>query len=433
MTDLPLLSDLNAMGESLPGAGLGWLADLRRHGLDRYEGLGLPTTKVEEWKYTNLRPLAAAGFSIARAPSGTMSKDVPDLGLADGALRVVLVNGHVDDGLSELTDLPDGLALLPFERAVAQCPEIVERHLGKVARLDRKALVALNTAHLDGGLVLHVAAGTRIERPVHLAFVGQAGSEHLAWQPRLLIVAENDSALTVVETHSGDGAYFSNGVSEAVVGEGAALRHYKIQDEDRRAFHIAAIEASVAARGLYESFILSTGGALSRNQLGVLFAGEDATCRLNGAYLMRGGQHADTTSVIDHAVPHCTSTEVYKGVLDDKARAVFQAKTIVRKDAQKTDARQLNKTLLLSNRAEIDAKPELEIYADDVLCSHGATAGEIDENALFYLRSRGIDAEDARAMLIDAFVDEALLEISEENLRDVFRATVARWRQGSGA
>ena len=322
---------------------------------------------------------------------------------------------------------------MPFDQAVTRHPEIVEKHLGRVAMLDRKALVALNTAYLAGGLVLHVAAGTRIETPVHLAFIGKAGDEHLVWHPRLLIVAEENAAVTVIETHSGDGAYFSNGVTEVVVGEGAELRHYKIQNEDSRAFHIAAIEARVAARGLYESFILSLGAALSRNQLGILLAGEAAVCRVNGAYLLRGSQHADTTSIIDHAVPECTSSEVYKGVLDDRSRAVFQAKTIVRKDAQHSDGRQLNKTLLLSDRAEIDSKPELEIYADDVLCSHGATAGEIDENALFYLRSRGIEPEIARAMLVDAFVDEALGEISRGDLREDFRAAVAGWQNGAAA
>jgi Fe-S cluster assembly protein SufD len=294
--------------------------------------------------------------------------------------------------------------------------------------LDRKALVALNTAYLAGGLVLNIDRGARIDDPVHLAFVGRAGDDHLVWHPRLLIVADDDTAATIVETHTGDGAYFSNGVTEVAVGDGAELRHYKIQDEDHRAFHIAAIEVTVAKGGLYESFVLSTGAALSRNQIGVLLAGEAARCRVNGAYLMRGSQHADTTSVIDHAVPNCTSSEVFKGVLDDKARAVFQAKTIVRKDAQKSDGRQLSKTLLLSDRAEIDAKPELEIYADDVVCSHGATAGQIDDDALFYLRSRGIDADDARAMLVDAFIEEALSEIARDDMRDTFRAVASGWR-----
>jgi len=432
MADLPFLSDLDRLGDALPGAGLGWLAELRREGLGRYEGLGLPTTKVEDWKYTNLRPLAAAGFAIAPA-TVPAAVDVPELGIDGGVYRVALVNGRVDESLSDLAHLPDGLTLLPFERALSERPGIVERHLGHVARLDRKAFVALNTAYLSSGLVLHVADGVCVDRPIHLAFVGQTGDDHLAWHPRLLIVTEAESTVTVIETHAGSGAYFANNVTEAVIGEGGVLRHFKVQDDDHRAFHIGAIEAQVGRRGTYESFVLSTGAALSRNQLGVLFTGEDATCRLNGAYMMRGNQHADTTSVIDHAVPHCTSSETYKGVLDDKARGVFQARTIVRKDAQKTDGRQLNKTLLLSDRAEMDAKPELEIYADDVACSHGATVGELDETALFYLRSRGIPLESARAMLIDAFVDEALAHISDERVRAVFRASVARWQSEAQA
>ncbi len=426
MSELPFISDYDAIRAGLPGADVTWLEDIRHAGLGRYEGLGLPTTKVEEWKYTNLRALTANGFALATQSAGTV--DVPDLGYDGTSHRVVLVNGHVDATHSDLDGLPNGLTLMPFDQAVAQRPDIVERHLSQIATLDRKALVALNTAYLSSGLVLHVAAGTRIDDPVHLAFVGQAGDDHLVWYPRVLIVVEDEAAATVVETHTGDGAYFMNGVTEIVVGEGAELHHYKIQDEDHQAFHIASIETRIAARGSYEGFILSLGAALSRNQLGVLLDGEEASCRINGAYLMRGSQHVDTTSVIDHAVPDCNSTEVYKGVLDDRSRAVFQAKTVVRKDAQHSDGRQLNKTLLLSDRAEIDAKPELEIYADDVLCSHGATAGEIDENALFYLRSRGIDVETARAMLIDAFIDEALGEISRDDVRDIFRVAVAAWQ-----
>lgn len=432
-TSVPFIENYGDLRAGLPGADLPWLDTLRGTGLDCYEALGVPTPKVEDWKYTSLRALTAQDFALAtRAPSAA-ARDVPDLAFDGESHRVVLVNGAVDVQRSDLDNLPEGLSVLPFDQAIANDPALVETHVGHVAALGREPFVALNTAYLDSGLVIRVAAGTTIEAPLHLAFAGAAGNEHLVWHPRLLIVVEDGASATIVETHSGSGAYFANGVSEVTIGSDATLNHLKIQAEGLEAFHIAAIEARVGARGTYESFILSTGAALSRNQIGVLLADEEAQCRVNGAYLMRGNQHVDTTSVIDHAVPDCTSNQVFKGVLDDKARAVFQGKIIVRKDAQHTDGHQLNKTLLLSDRAEIDAKPELEIYADDVTCGHGATAGEIDENALFYLRSRGIEEETARSMLIDAFVDEALREISREDLHDTFRAVVDRWQQGGAS
>ncbi|MEM7119689.1 MAG: Fe-S cluster assembly protein SufD [Pseudomonadota bacterium] len=429
-TSVPFIENYSDLRAGLPGAGLPWLDTLRGTGLDRYEALGLPTPKVEDWKYTNLRALTALTFARASGDRSAAIDDVPSLVFDGDVHRIVLVNGTVNAALSDFDGLPDGLSVLPFDQAITRDPGALESHVGHVAALGRKPFVALNTAYLDDGLVIRVAAGAKIDAPLHLAFVGAAGDEHLVWHPRLLIVVEEGASATIVETHSGAGSYFSNGVSEVTVGRDGGLHHLKIQDEAAAAFHIAAIEARVSARASYESFILSTGAALSRNQISVLLAEEEARCRVNGAYLMRGNQHVDTTSVIDHAVPNCTTNEVYKGVLDDKARAVFQGKIIVRKDAQHTEGHQLNKTLLLSDRAEIDAKPELEIYADDVACGHGATTGEIDENALFYLRSRGIDAEIARSMLIDAFVDEALQEISREDLHDTFRATVAAWQKG---
>ncbi len=428
---VPFIENYGDLRPGLPGADLPWLDTLRGTGLDRYEALGLPTPKVEDWKYTNLRALTAQDFALATRTEPAAVGDVPELAFDGDTRRIVLVNGSVDAQRSDLDNLPDGLSVLPFDEAIASDPAIVEAHVGHVAALGRKPFVALNTAYLDSGLVIRVATGATVETPLHLAFVGAAGDEHLVWHPRLLIVVEDGASATIVETHSGSGAYFANGVSEVTVGSDATLNHLKIQTEGPEAFHIAAIEARVGARGTYESFILSTGAALSRNQIGVLLAEEEARCRVNGAYLMRGNQHVDTTSIIDHAVPNCTTNEVYKGVLDDKSRAVFQGKIIVRKDAQHTDGHQLNKTLLLSDRAEIDSKPELEIYADDVTCGHGATAGEIDEDALFYLRSRGIDAETARSMLIDAFVDEALQEMSREDLHDTFRAVVAAWQKGN--
>jgi len=427
MTDAGLLS--NHEDAALPGAGAAWLDGLRASGARRFAGLGLPNRRVEEWKYTDLRALGADPFGNAEAPAEIA---VPDGGLGD-THRAVFVNGRFDAGLSDLSGLPDGVLALPMAQALNDGSHVLQSYLGRVAELGRKHFVALNTAWMSDGLVLWIPDGVMIENTIELVFVGAPGSTRAAWHPRNLFVLHPGAAATVVERHIGTGTYLANTVEEVVLAADARLNHYKIQDEAADAFHIATSEVRVSADALYESFVLSTGAAVARSQIAVELQAERASCRLNGAYLGRGSQQLDTTTLIDHAAPDCTSSEVYKGVLDDRSKGVFQGRIVVRKDAQRTDGHQSNKALLLSDRAEIDAKPELEIYADDVQCSHGATAGELDDDALFYLRARGIPLDEARGLLIDAFVEGAIEEISHQVVRDVFRAHAATWRGGEAA
>ncbi len=427
MTVAGLLANHDPAG--LPGAGAVWLDRLRGDGARRFAGLGLPTRRIEDWKYTDLRALASDAFGDAPAPGATAA---PDGGLGE-THRAVFVNGRFNAGLSDLEGLPAGVRAMSLTRALTERIEALRPYLGRIAGLGRKHFVALNTAWMRDGFVLLVPEGVTVGRTVELVFVGAPGESRAAWHPRNLMVLRPGAAATVVERHVGGGAYLANSVAEIALDAGARLNHYRIQDEATDAFHVATTEVEVSAGALYESFVLSTGAATARSQIAVELRAEGASCRLNGAYLGRGGQQLDTTTLIDHAAPGCVSSEVYKGVLDDRAKGVFQGRIVVRKDAQQTDGHQSNKALLLSDRAEIDAKPELEIYADDVRCGHGATAGELDEDALFYLRARGIPLETARGLLIDAFVEGAIEEIRDEAARGVFRARAAAWRGGETA
>ena len=427
MTDAGLLAGRDPAG--LPGAGVAWLDRLREDGARRFAGLGLPTRRIEDWKYTDLRSLAANPFGDAAAPDGVV---VPDGGLGD-THRAVFVNGRFDASLSDLDGLPDGVLAMSLTLALDERAAALRPYLGRIAGLGRKHFAALNTAWMRDGFALSIPEGVTIGKTIELVFVGAPGESRAAWHPRNLTVLGPGAAATLVERHVGDGAYLANSVAEIVLDADARLSHYKIQDESTDAFHVATSEVAVSARALYEGFALSTGAATARGQIAVELRAEGASCRLNGAYLGRGGQQLDTTILIDHAAPGCASGAVYKGVLDDRAKGVFQGRVTVRKDAQRTDGHQSHKALLLSDRAEVDAKPELEIYADDVRCGHGATAGELDEDALFYLRARGVPLETARGLLIDAFVEEAIEEIRHEAVRDLFRARAAAWRGGETA
>jgi Fe-S cluster assembly protein SufD len=340
----------------------------------------------------------------------------------------VLVNGRFRPDLSSLPETDDGVEIMGFADALRREPTLLESRFGQIAPA-HLPLVALNTALAADGLVIRFRKGKAAETPLHIVSIGAAGREPVMFQPRLLVIGEEGSQGIVLESHiaAGDGVYFSNAVTEIALEPGAMLRHYKLQNEHPSSFHLATSKAELLEHSQYESFVLQIGGRLARHEIHAHIGGRRVECRLGGAYLLRGEQHADNTTFIDHAAPESVSRELYKGVLDGTARGVFQGKILVRREAQKTDGHQLNKALLLSRGAEIDSKPELEIYADDVKCSHGATAGEIDDEALFYLRSRGLDAEAARGLLIDAFVGEAIEQIGHEPSRAAFRQVVDGW------
>lgn len=405
------------------------VAELRAQGRARFAAVGLPTIKNEAWRYTNLRDLAKLAVTTA---SGDAPIDRLPTVRAEGQSgpRLVFVDGRFRADLSTADGLPDGVLLTDFASACQSHSDLIADHLGRLASAEDRPLVALNSADLTDGVVLHVASGVSLDAPIELVFVsvGRDGAT-TASHPRALIVLEAGARAVLVEHHvsQGGNATLSNHVAEITVGEGATLHHCKAQRENAASFHLSHIAASVAAGGCYDNFILTIGARLSRNEVVSALNGGDARTHVSGGYMVRGNQHADISTIIDHAQPNGTSREVYKGVIDDSARAAFQGKIIVRPQAQKTDGHQLNRALLLSDSAEIDAKPELEIHADDVKCSHGCTAGELDDAALFYLRARGIDKETARGLLIGAFLSDVLDEIAEAPIREAFQGFVAGW------
>jgi Fe-S cluster assembly protein SufD len=387
---------------------------------------------VEAWKYTNLNRLRRTGFAPDAAGATVDTVPVGNALSAD-ADTLVLVNGAFRPDLSTL---PDGkaVAVTPLADALKNEPALLETHLGKIAPADRLPLAALNTALAADGLVIRFTRGRDAEKPLHIVSIGAAGKDAVMFQPRLLVIGEEGSGGCILESHIGatDGVTFSNAVTEIALAKGARLRHYKLQNEHPSAFHLATCGVTLADDASYDSFVLQVGGRIARHEIHARLEGRHAECRLNGAYLLRGEQHADNTTVIDHIAPDGLSRELYKGVLDGKSRGVFQGKVLVQRDAQKTDSHQLNKALLLARGAEVDSKPELEIYADDVQCGHGATAGEMDEDALFYLRSRGIDEATARGLLVHAFIGDAIDQIAHEPSREAFRKVVDGWLAEEG-
>ena len=407
---------------------MSWFDSLRSTGRNRFAKLGFPKVRQEAWRFTNLGALERTVFLPASAASSRIAIDA--LPSVTPSHRLVFVNGLFRADLSSARDLPAGVIAGGLAATFASHPGLIEAHLGRLADDAGHGPQALNTAHLSDGAVLYVPKGVRVEQPVELVLIGSGGSEPLSWHPRMLVVLEDDANATLIEHHFslGDGAAtFANGVSELSLGAGARLRHYKAQRENAAAFHLSTLTGRLEREAAYEGFLLTLGGRLSRNEVRLELAGPGAEVLLSGAYLVRGDQLADTTTVIDHAVPRCNSRQLFKGVIDDKARGVFQGKVLVRADAQKTDAQQLNRALLLSDDARIDAKPELEIHADDVKCSHGATAGDLDDDALFYLRARGLTRDEARVLLIGAYVGEAIAEISSEPVREAFEQLAAHW------
>jgi Fe-S cluster assembly protein SufD len=413
---------------ALPGAAA--VAALREDAFQRFETEGLPHRRVEEWKYTDLRalmrearPLASAPDAAAKARAG----DVLATLAAIEARRIVFVDGAFVPELSDLGDLEDGLSIGSTAQMLAAGDPLLTARLGKVAPSDDVA-VALNTAFMGDGAVIHVAAGAALARPLHLVFV-TAGGEAASMFVRSLVVIEKGARAMLVESHLGSGASENqvNAVLELEVGDGAHVDHVKITGEGAGALHVSTLMASIGAHARFNEFLFTTGGAVVRNQLFVRFAGEGTIAGIRGASLLKGRQHADTTLVADHAVGDCTSREVFKSVLDDEGRGVFQGKIIVRPHAQKTDAKMATHALLLSETAEADNKPELEIFADDVQCGHGATSGDLDEDLLFYLKARGIPAKEAEALLIQAFVGEAVEGIEHAGLRDALMDQVVAW------
>jgi len=400
----------------------GWLGLLRSEAFDRFKAMGFPTLEDEDWKYTNVAPLARQSFRLAngsKAPGLTVDQLQR---ITFGEMEcsyLVFLNGKFAPDLSRIRPLPDGVRVGSLALAIQAEPERVQSHLARHASYERQSFVALNTAFLQDGAFVHIPRRKVVEEPIHLLFVTDGNGTPAVSHPRNLIVAEEGSQIAVVESYVSlkESPYLTNAVTEVIAADGAVVDHCKLQRESEQATHVATLQSHLSRSARFASHSISLGGGLVRNDLNMVLDGEGIECILNGLYLTQGAQHIDNHTFIDHAKPHCASREFYKGVLSGRSHGVFNGKILVRKDAQKTDAKQTNKNLLLSEEALVDTKPQLEIYADDVRCTHGATIGQLDEDALFYLQSRGVGHEDARSLLIHAFASDLIGRIPVKPVR----------------
>jgi Fe-S cluster assembly protein SufD len=395
------------------------LRALRRQALARFAELGFPTAQQEEWRQTHLTSLAQQRFVAPASDPEALAPEQIAPYTFPAAAQLVFVDGRLSRRLStlEVENLPPGAFVGGLSEALARAPELVEPYLGRFARLDNP-FAALNTAYLGDGAFVYLPRGADLGGPVHLLFLSSSeNGQPTRSFPRNLVVTGEGSRLSLVETYAGTGTYFCCPVTELVAGPNSVVDHYKVQRESRDSFHIATFQVYGERSSVPSSHSISLGGGLVRNDVNAVLDGEGIDCILNGLYLVEGRQHVDNHMRVEHAKPHCASHELYKGILDGKARAVFSGLIHVHKGAQKTDAKQSNRNLLLSRDAIANSNPQLEIYADDVKCTHGSTVGQLDDDAVFYLRSRGIGEDAARSLLTYAFASDIVERIKVEPVR----------------
>jgi Fe-S cluster assembly protein SufD len=397
-----------------------WLDDLRRRGIERFREVGFPSGREEEWRQTSVAPITKVKFQPAVANGGVSVRDVyPHVFRHEAACELVFVNGIFSPGLSELRQLPKGARVVNLVSGIESVGARLQAHLGKVADIKKNPFVALNSGFIRDGAVVLIDRGTAFEKPIHLLFLSTAAETPAVSHPRVLIVAEDNIDAKVVETYAGigKGVYFTNAVSEIVVGNNSRIDHCRLQHESLDAFHVSTTQAVVGRASTFITQSATLGGQLTRNDLNVVLNGEGAEATLNGLVIINGNQHVDNHTLLDHAAPNCPSHELYKHVLGGSARGVFRGKILVRPPAQKTDSKQTSRSLLLSDDAQMNSQPALEIYADDVKCTHGSTTGPVDEEMMFYLRSRGVSTEASRALLTYAFAADITRRIQVEPVR----------------
>jgi Fe-S cluster assembly protein SufD len=428
------LSDLFVVArDRLPGAGK--VADMRQQAFEAYERAGLPHRRIEEWKYTDLRVLMREVLPLAPAPDAAALKRAAaalKLHAIAGVRRLVLVDGMFAPSLSDLAKLEKGLGIRTLREVLEAGDAALQAR--PFAPDNADAMVALNSAMMTDGIVIEVADGAALTQPLHIVHIA-SGAAPSAMFTRSLVKIGKAASVTLVESYIAADAAKTYQVHDSAVvsiGDDARLDHVRLVEDAREAFNISSAVVTLGARAHFNTFGMTSGSNVSRYQPTIVFAGEGSRVEANGVNLLNGRQHADTTLLLDHAVPNCASREIFRSVLDDRGHSVFQGRIIVRPDAQKTDAKMMTRALLLSDEAEADNKPELEIFADDVTCGHGATTGALDESLLFYLRARGLSEKEAQALLIQAFVGEAIESIANDALRELVISAAQRWLAARG-
>ena len=418
------LSDFESLAADGGAHDAGWVRDLRERSLARFSDLGLPTVRRgnEKWKYTSIARIANTAFRYPskNGPTGIRPPDIKDAApWHDGWVNLVFVNGQFSQALSSSPADTNGVRIASLAEAVVSDRPELKRHLARYASTEDDGFTALNTAFLRDGAYVHIPEGESMDSPINIIFISTGDEDPVVSHPRVLVIAGPRSESTLIESYVGleGNRYFTNSVTEIIIEDGAEIDHYRLLAESDDAFHVGTARVHQADNSKFSSIAFAKSAALARYDLYVGLDGPDSSCELNGLYMTTGAQHIDNLINIDHVKPHTTSRLLYKGVLDGKSRAVFGGTVWVREGAAKSDAHQSDKNLLLSPDAEIDTKPALYIYADDVKCGHGATAGNIDEDTVFYMRSRGLDLETASRLLIYGFASEMIEKVQPVDLR----------------
>ena len=415
------ISNFGEFEKRLNGGKENSIHQLRKDALSNFSKLEFPSLKDEEWKYTSIAPLLKYNF-VTPLKEKKISKDFIKSLLFDELEHslIVFINGRFSNEHSDLLNLLDGVVVGSIAEEIKKNNEILLKHFGRYADPRDHIFTALSTAYTDDGAFIYVPGGKIVKEAIHIVFMTDSPEEKILTQPRNLFVAEKNSQVTIIEHYVGneDEIYFTNAVTEIVAEENAILDHIKLQEESKKSFHIARMEVDQERNSNFSSHLISTGADLTRNEFNAKFNDEGGECTLNGLYMIDGTQLFDAHTLMDHAKPHCNSHEHYKGILDEKSRGVFNGKVIVRQDAQKTNAFQENNNILLSDQALVNTKPQLEIFADDVKCSHGATIGQMDDDAKFYLKSRGIGEEASKGILLHAFASDVITSIKTDSIKN---------------
>lgn len=394
-----------------------WLVALRREGYEQFAQAGFPTTHDEDWRFTNVSAIAQGKFRLVRDEAPVSEDDLAGFGVSHFACRLVFVNGRFSQKLSRVTTMAPGVLVRSLADNINAAG--VETHLGKYLNFRRDAFCALNTAFIDDGAYVDIPRNTVVEQPIYLLYVSAGGVNTMDHPRNLVLVGENSQATIVEDYVSLDAnVAFSNAVTELVAEQAAVVSHYMIVRENEQTYNVSTLRIQQERDSNVSTHSVLLGGSLVRNNVHPVLAGEGGECLINGLFMANGRQHMDNYMLVEHASPHCNSRQFYNGILNGRAHGVFHGRIIVHKDAQKTDAKQTNRNLLLCDDAQIDTKPQLEIYADDVKCTHGATIGQVDENALFYLRSRGLDETGAKHVLLQAFANECLDRMHSAQVRE---------------
>lgn len=422
------MKSFDSFERSLNGGKETDLHEIRKRALENFNSLSLPTLKDEEWRYTNISPLLKHNFTAADGDASISDEKINNLKFDDlKSSIVVFVNGRFSEEHSQLLTLPEGAVVSSISEAIKNYPDIIEKHFAKYADYNSQIFTALSTAFTKDGAFVYIPENKIVGDPIHIIFI-TSSDDNIITQPRNLFVAGNNSQVSIIEHYVGadENIYFTNIVTEIVVGENAIVDHTKLQEESKKAFHLGRMEVDLERSSNFTSHSFSTGGAITRNDFNSRFNDEGGECTFNGLFFLQDEQLFDIHTLIDHANPLCNSHEHYKGILEDNSHGVFNGKVIVRTDAQKTNAFQENNNILLSDNALVNTKPQLEIFADDVKCSHGATIGQLDEEARFYLKSRGIGNEAADSILIHAFASDVFTSIKLDAVRNYMEEILNR-------